>query len=60
MPEDPEQLYRTLALSSKGPPALWSHQADVLRSWFQEHRDAKDVAIELPTGAGDARRRPHR
>jgi hypothetical protein len=41
-----------LAQSSKGPEALWSHQADVLRSWFKEHRDAADVAIELPTGAG--------
>jgi superfamily II DNA or RNA helicase len=52
VPEDPEQLYRVLAQTSSGPPALWLHQGDVLRSWYREHRDHSDVAIELPTGAG--------
>ncbi len=51
-PEDPEQLYRQLALVNDGPEALWAHQADVLRSWHLRHPDARDVAIELPTGAG--------
>jgi superfamily II DNA or RNA helicase len=52
IPEDPEQLYRQLALINKGPEALWSHQADVLRSWHGDHLDDRDVAIELPTGTG--------
>jgi hypothetical protein len=51
-PDDPEQLYRQLALTNDGPEALWSHQADVLRSWHQEHLADRDVALELPTGAG--------
>jgi hypothetical protein len=57
---DPEQLYRALALTNDGPPALWAHQADVLRSWHGPKKDdpeatvadVSDVAIELPTGAG--------
>lgn len=51
-PEDPEQLYRTLAGRDGAPPALWIHQGDVLRAWHSEHVDSPDVAIELPTGAG--------
>ncbi len=51
-PTDPEQLYRLLAATNNGPAALWAHQADVLRAWHGEHIDKKDVAIELPTGAG--------
>ncbi|WBQ05043.1 DEAD/DEAH box helicase [Kribbella sp. CA-293567] len=51
-PADPEQLYRILAGSNGGPPALWIHQGDVLREWHMDHSDSKDVAIELPTGAG--------
>jgi hypothetical protein len=52
VPEDPEDLYRILALTNEGPAALWSHQSDVLRSWHGDHLAASDVAIELPTGAG--------
>lgn len=52
VPEDPEQLYRQLALSNNGPEALWSHQADVLRDWHKDHLNLPDVALELPTGAG--------
>ncbi|MFJ8636965.1 DEAD/DEAH box helicase [Streptomyces sp. NPDC093568] len=51
-PADPEQLYRQLALINDGPEALWSHQADVLRSWHGDRLNDPDVAIELPTGAG--------
>lgn len=52
IPEDPEQLYRQLALVNVGPEELWPHQSEVLRSWHGDHRDKRDVAIELPTGAG--------
>lgn len=67
-PGDPEELYRRLAEANRGPEALWGHQVDVLREWHSNHRDRRDVAIELPTGAGktlvggliaDWRRRVH-
>lgn len=51
-PDDPEQLYRTLAGRNGAPAALWVHQGDVLRDWHAHHVDDRDVAIELPTGAG--------
>src|SRR4051812_17977496 len=51
-PPDPEQLYRLLAGSNGGPPALWIHQGDVLREWHTQYAASSDVAIELPTGAG--------
>ena len=51
-PTDPEQLYRTLAGRNGAPPALWVHQGDVLRSWYDGCADSNDVAVELPTGAG--------
>lgn len=50
--EDPEALYRALALSNRGPDNLWAHQADVLREWHSDHLNDSDVALELPTGAG--------
>lgn len=50
--EDPEALYRALAETNNGPPALWVHQGEVLRTWHSGHQDTSDVAIELPTGAG--------
>ncbi|MFE4961054.1 DEAD/DEAH box helicase [Streptomyces sp. NPDC056653] len=52
LPDDPLHLYRTLAVTNRGPAAVWGHQQDVLRSWHQEKSEASDVAIELPTGAG--------
>jgi len=35
-----------------GVGALWSHQADQLRSYAEERRQTPDVALELPTGSG--------
>ncbi|HEY9421231.1 MAG TPA: DEAD/DEAH box helicase, partial [Thermoanaerobaculia bacterium] len=49
---DPEALFRDLRGRSPEIRHLWSHQADVLRAYHKEFRTAKDVAIELPTGAG--------
>jgi hypothetical protein len=51
-PDDPEHLYLVLAQTNTGPLALWLHQGDVLRAWHGQYRNASDVAIELPTGAG--------
>lgn len=50
--DDPVDLY--LRLSERGGPGpIWDHQGQVLRSWHsQPYRDAPDVALELPTGAG--------
>ncbi|MBI4311383.1 MAG: DEAD/DEAH box helicase family protein [Chloroflexi bacterium] len=31
---------------------MWSHQADVLRSWHTSFQHSQDVAFELPTGTG--------
>ncbi|MFE7352478.1 DEAD/DEAH box helicase [Streptomyces sp. NPDC057543] len=52
LPEDPLHLYRMLAVTNRGPSAVWGHQQDVLRSWHQDKSEASDVAVELPTGAG--------
>ncbi|QKV95984.1 DEAD/DEAH box helicase [Streptomyces sp. NA02950] len=52
LPDDPLHLYRMLAVTNRGPAAVWGHQQDVLRSWHQGKSGSSDVAIELPTGAG--------
>lgn len=49
---DPEALYRQLNRGPGSPAALWVHQAEVLRSWSRTYQHSKDVAVELPTGAG--------
>ena len=52
VPTDPEHLYRLLGTSPTAPASLWSQQADVLREWHSSHLSDRDVALELPTGAG--------
>ena len=49
---DPETLFRDLRGRSPEIRHLWSHQADLLRAYYKKFQGAKDVAIELPTGAG--------
>jgi hypothetical protein len=49
---DPEALFRDLRGRSPEIRHLWSHQADLLRAYCQKFQNTKDVAIELPTGAG--------
>lgn len=51
-PSDPETLF--LSLRGRAPEIrhLWSHQADLLRSYHEECCNIHDVAVELPTGAG--------
>ncbi len=70
VPADPESLFGELPHGPRGVPALWSHQADLLRAYTDsEHVNAADIALELPTGSGktlvglliaDWRRRRHR
>ncbi len=49
---DPEALFGELPRTPSGVGALWSHQADQLRTYSKDHRDTPDVALELPTGSG--------
>lgn len=48
----PEALFGDLPKLTTGVPALWSHQADQLRTYFERYKDSKNVALELPTGSG--------
>ena len=49
---DPETLFHNLRGRAPEIKHLWSHQADLLRSYYQQCRKERDVAIELPTGSG--------
>lgn len=49
---DPETLFGELPRTPTGVGALWSHQADQLRTYAQDHPETPDVALELPTGSG--------
>lgn len=48
----PLDLYEALTDIGKGPGPIWLHQGRILESWHRDFAKAKDVAIELPTGAG--------
>jgi hypothetical protein len=50
--ENPERLYDEMPPRPTRPGALWAHQADVLRTYVDDHLDTPDIALELPTGAG--------
>ncbi|WP_292463964.1 DEAD/DEAH box helicase family protein [Methanolobus sp.] len=52
-PTNPEVLWRDLTKKNRNPTieSLWSHQADILRD-YMDNIEAKDVALELPTGSG--------
>ncbi|MGH9540277.1 MAG: DEAD/DEAH box helicase [Terriglobales bacterium] len=50
-PANAEELFESLRRRSPKIKHLWSHQADVLRAYDQK-KNNRDVAIELPTGAG--------
>jgi hypothetical protein len=51
-PANPETLFHNLRGRAPEIKHLWSHQADLLRDYHQQCLDARDVAMELPTGAG--------
>ncbi len=50
-PATPEVLFADLKGRSKQVQHIWAHQADLLRSYMKEQK-RKDIALELPTGAG--------
>jgi Rad3-related DNA helicase len=50
-PDDPEALFESLK-KAPGVQYLWSHQADVLRQYHEDCLSKRDIALELPTGAG--------
>lgn len=52
VPATPELLYDDLPKPQGAPGALWGHQTDVLRAYQDKHLRTRDVALELPTGAG--------
>lgn len=52
VPASPEELFGELPRGGRGVGALWSHQADLLRSYAERHEHTPDVALELPTGSG--------
>ncbi|MBN2561536.1 MAG: DEAD/DEAH box helicase [Phycisphaerae bacterium] len=51
-PNDPESLFRDLKGRDPEIRHLWSHQADLLRTYNEHHLGSADVALQLPTGAG--------
>lgn len=50
VPESPDRLF--IDLPRRKHASLFDHQGQVLRSYASDARDAKDVAIQLPTGSG--------
>jgi hypothetical protein len=52
IPDTPEALYDRLRGTDPRVQNIWSHQADVLRVYYEDHVQEADVALELPTGAG--------
>jgi len=48
---DAEALFRDLKDRDPGIPYLWSHQADILRTYHNDIHH-QDIALELPTGTG--------
>lgn len=52
-PPTPEALFGVLPRTTTSHGALWSHQADILRSYASPSLlNKSDVALELPTGSG--------
>jgi len=49
--ESPALLFRDLKRDTS-IKFLWGHQEKTLDSYYKDHLDAKDLAIELPTGTG--------
>lgn len=52
VPESPSTLFHDLSDRSDTVKYLWAHQKELLDTYHAKHLDTKDVALELPTGAG--------
>ena len=51
-PAGPESLFWDLKQRPPRIQYLWSHQADIFRTWHQNYLTSKDIALELATGTG--------
>ncbi len=51
-PADIEALFKELKNRSPNIRDLFAHQADILRDYYQNHINSRDVSLELPTGSG--------
>jgi len=49
--ESPTLLFRHLKRDTN-IKFLWGHQEKVLDAYYLSHREARDLALELPTGTG--------
>jgi hypothetical protein len=49
-PESPDRLFRDLP--KRRHPSLFDHQGQMLRNYVATALEAKDVALQLPTGSG--------
>jgi hypothetical protein len=52
VPESPEALFRDLRPRDEAVRDLYLRQGDVLRAYHELTPQPRDVALELPTGAG--------
>lgn len=50
--ETPEKLFPLLRRTGANSDTLWPQQVDLLREYAEKRVNAKDLAIELPTGTG--------
>ncbi|QKV58287.1 MAG: DEAD/DEAH box helicase family protein [Dechloromonas sp.] len=50
VPESPDRLFRDLP--KRRHPSLFDHQGQMLRNYVAKAINAKDVALQLPTGSG--------
>ncbi|MHA1972545.1 MAG: DEAD/DEAH box helicase [Candidatus Hodarchaeales archaeon] len=50
--DDIETLFNNIRNRSPKIRALYSHQADILRDYYDHHQKTSDIGIELPTGSG--------
>lgn len=48
----PEKLFPLLPRTGANRPGLWSQQTDLLREYASKRVNARDLAVELPTGTG--------
>lgn len=48
----PEKLFPLLPRTGANRPGLWSQQTDLLREYASNRVNARDLAVELPTGTG--------
>lgn len=50
--QTPEKLFSLLRKTGANSDTLWPQQVDLLREYAEKRVNAKDLAIELPTGTG--------